>query len=217
MTDPTAVLPEWQTCGATASFAMFGSHAGPCQLAAGHEGMHDTGSGVRWLLTMPNPEEATETRLLREAHRVLAEVTADRDRLAARVAELEQFQTARKADDRQIDRVLAMLLLRPGGRVEFTAAEMQDAPAHGEFVCCENLLTGGMVLAFQASDVDMSKPDREIVIGAGSSETSALTHCPTCGAPEWHEDGRRGWNPVDVECEDCAGTWNTRDEADDDD
>lgn len=52
------------------------------------------------------------------------------------------------------------------------------------------------------------KPVRYLVtIGAGSPETSALTHCPTCGAPEWHEDGRRGWNPVDVECEDCAGTY----------
>jgi hypothetical protein len=89
MTDPTIVLPEWQTCGATASFAMFGGNAGPCHLAAGHDGMHDTGSGVRWLLTMPNPEETTETRLLREAHRVVAEVTAERDRLAARVVELE--------------------------------------------------------------------------------------------------------------------------------
>lgn len=58
--------------------------------------------------------------------------------------------------------------------------------------------------------------EREIVIGAGSPETSALTHCPTCGAPEWHEDGRRGWNPVDVECEDCAGTYDNE-EGDGDD
>jgi hypothetical protein len=49
--------------------------------------------------------------------------------------------------------------------------------------------------------------DHEVVIGAGSPETSALTHCPTCGAPQWHEDGRRGWNPADVECEDCADTY----------
>lgn len=48
---------------------------------------------------------------------------------------------------------------------------------------------------------------REVVIGAGSPETSVLTHCPTCGSPEWLDDGRRGWNPVDVECEVCAGTY----------
>lgn len=46
-----------------------------------------------------------------------------------------------------------------------------------------------------------------MVIGAGSAETSALTHCPSCGSPEWLDDGRRGWNPVDVECEVCAGTY----------
>lgn len=52
------------------------------------------------------------------------------------------------------------------------------------------------------------KPVRYLVtIGAGSPETSALTHCPTCGSPEWLDDGRRGWNPVDVECEVCAGTY----------
>lgn len=91
----------------------------------------------------------------------ISELEAERLRLTARVAELEQFQTARKADDRHIDRTLAMLLLREGGRAEFTAAEMVSAPAHGEFVCCENLLTSGMVLAFQASDVDMSKAGDE--------------------------------------------------------
>lgn len=58
------------------------------------------------------------------------------------------------------------------------------------------------------------EPVAEVVIGAGSPETSALTHCPTCGAPEWHVDGRRGWNPVDVECEDCAGTY-SNEEGDD--
>ena len=78
--------------------------------------------------------------------------------LRDRIAELEQLRTARKADDRQIDRVLAMLVLRQGGMVEFTAAEMQSAPAHGEFVCCENLITHGMALAFTPSDTDMPKP-----------------------------------------------------------
>jgi hypothetical protein len=60
---------------------------------------------------------------------------------------------------------------------------------------------------------DLDKAARPVVIGAGSPETSALTHCPTCGAPEWLDDGRRGWNPVDVECEVCAGTYT--EEADD--
>lgn len=54
----------------------------------------------------------------------------------------------------------------------------------------------------------------EVVIGAGSPEASALTHCPTCGAPEWHEDGRRGWNPVNVECEDCAAVPDDDEEED---
>lgn len=81
------------------------------------------------------------------------------DELHARIAELEQLRAARTVEDRQIDRVLAMLLIREGGGVEFTAAEMQSAPVHGEFVCYENLLTHGVVLAFQASDTDMSKPD----------------------------------------------------------
>jgi uncharacterized protein (DUF983 family) len=56
--------------------------------------------------------------------------------------------------------------------------------------------------------------NREPVIGSGSPETSALTRCPTCGAPEWHADGRRGWNPVDVECENCAGTYGGEDNDD---
>jgi len=54
-----------------------------------------------------------------------------------------------------------------------------------------------------------------VVIGAGSPETSALTHCPTCSAPEWLDDGRRGWNPVDVECEVCAGTYDDQDDTED--
>jgi len=53
----------------------------------------------------------------------------------------------------------------------------------------------------------VSSNERQVIIGAGSPETSALTHCPTCGSPEWLDDGRRGWNPVDVECEVCAGTY----------
>lgn len=38
----------------------------------------------------------------------------------------------------------------------------------------------------------------DVVIGAGSEATSRLPRCPTCGAH------KPGWNPVDVECEDCA-------------
>lgn len=54
--------------------------------------------------------------------------------------------------------------------------------------------------------------ERQVIIGAGNAETSALTHCPTCGSPEWLDDGRRGWNPVDVECEVCAGTYDDEDD-----
>lgn len=61
-------------------------------------------------------------------------------------------QVDRELEDRRIDRVLAMLLLRHGGRVEFTAAEMTAAPAHGEFVCYEELTTKAMVLAFQVRE-----------------------------------------------------------------
>jgi hypothetical protein len=54
----------------------------------------------------------------------------------------------------------------------------------------------------------------DAVIGAGSPEVSALTHCPTCGAPEWNEDGRRVWNPLDVECGDCGASALDDDEDD---
>jgi hypothetical protein len=70
--------------------------------------------------------------------------------------------------------------------------------------------------AYVAEYGDEDRPYRPaaVVIGAGSPETSALTHCPTCGSPEWLGDGRRGWNPLDVECEVCAGTYD--DEPEDD-
>lgn len=88
-------------------------------------------------------------------------VLVEREELLARVAELEAhpwiLRTSREADDRAVDRVLATLLLREGGRVEFTAAEMQEAPAHGEFVVLENLLTHGLTLTFTPSEFDMSK------------------------------------------------------------
>lgn len=62
--------------------------------------------------------------------------------------------------------------------------------------------------AAMAEGADLAaRNEREVVIGAGSPETSALTHCPECGSPEWLDDGRRGWNPIDVECEVCAGTY----------
>lgn len=69
----------------------------------------------------------------------------------------------------------------------------------------------GHITAYEATAADRLGGDldkaRPVVIGAGNAETSALTHCPTCGSPEWLDNGRRGWNPVDVECEVCAGTY----------
>jgi len=62
--------------------------------------------------------------------------------------------------------------------------------------------------AVDAALVSESLTDEQpTIIGAGSPETSALTHCPECGSAEWLDDGRRGWNAVDVECEVCAGTY----------
>jgi hypothetical protein len=40
--------------------------------------------------------------------------------------------------------------------------------------------------------------DGDVVIGAGSEATSRMPRCPNCGAR------KPDWNPVDVQCENCA-------------
>jgi len=77
------------------------------------------------------------------------ELAAECDILAARVAELEAIL----AEGDQRDRALALLLLRDGGRVEFTEAERVAAPQHGQLVSHPNLATGGLVLAYSADGV----------------------------------------------------------------
>lgn len=89
---------------------------------------------------------------------------------------------------------------------------------NGFFMVTDHLIPGYKADGWAVTDYlgnDLRGARREIVVGAGSPETSALTHCPTCGAPEWHEDGRPGWNPVDVECENCAGTYDKPEEGGD--
>jgi hypothetical protein len=76
----------------------------------------------------------------------LGAVLAERDALAARVAELE----AVVAEGNQRARALALLLLRSGGQVEFTQVEQVTAPLHGHLISYPNLATGGLVLAYSA-------------------------------------------------------------------
>jgi hypothetical protein len=104
---------------------------------------------------------------------------AERTALAARVAELEG---EREADTRAVAAVVSARNRQLDSALRMLRARFADR-----------------IAALDAAP--------EVVIGAGSPETSALTHCPTCGSPEWLADGRRGWNPIDVECEVCAGTY----------
>jgi len=67
-----------------------------------------------------------------------------------RLAPVEHELVARKREDRNVDRTLALLLTRLGGDVEFSRVEMEAAPRHGEFVTMQTV-TGGMRLAFQAA------------------------------------------------------------------
>ena len=120
---------------------------------------------------------------------------AERNALAARVAELEAhlaqlLRVDREADEADTRAVAALLHAQADG------AGMAE---------CKHVFAELRTrFADRIAALD-AKPG--VVIGAGSPETSALTHCPTCGSPEWLDDGRRGWNPVDVECEVCAGTY----------
>jgi hypothetical protein len=221
--------------------------------------VNDTHARPLRVVEPPSRERLAEIRARLAAgywDRDTAQLLAEIDRLAARVAESDAII----AEGNQRDRALALLLLRNGGQVEFTETEQVTAPWHGHLISYPNLTTRGLVLAYSADGVtigvapeagacgvqipassaknlgadpsttcarvpnhveaahqdeagDVMWVDRKpAVIGAGSLETSALTHCPACGAPEWHEDGRRGWNPVDAECEDCGGA---DDEGDD--
>jgi len=80
----------------------------------------------------------------------------DDDAVATVLAELERLESveqeleARKAEDRNVDRTLALLLMRLGGDVEFSRVELEAAPRRGEFVTAQTV-TGGMRLAFQAA------------------------------------------------------------------
>lgn len=76
--------PDWQICRAAASHAMFGGNAGPCHLTAGHDGMHNTGTGTRWLLMIPEPEP-TALRLMR------AELAAANQRAETAEASLDHL------------------------------------------------------------------------------------------------------------------------------
>lgn len=68
---------------------------------------------------------------------------------AAELKQLRSERISRELEDRHIDRTLGMLLMRLGGSVEFSQAEMENAPAHGEFVAMRNLAAGGTRLAFE--------------------------------------------------------------------
>lgn len=86
---------------------------------------------------------ATETRALQ----------AEREQLTARVAQLETVL----AEEYQRDRVLALLLLRLGGRVELTEAERVAAPRVGEFVSHENPVTRSLEVAFVAAEAPQAR------------------------------------------------------------
>ena len=73
-----------------------------------------------------------------------------------RLGSVERELEARKREDRNVDRTLALLLMRLGGDVEFSRAEMEAAPRRGEFVTMQTV-TGGMRLAFQAAADDRAE------------------------------------------------------------
>jgi len=118
----------------------------------------------------------------------------ERNALAARVAELEGERN-----------VLAALLLAEPDEREADARAVAEVAAAEDDEALDRAISN--LIARFADRIAALEADPAVVIGAGSPETSALTHCPTCGSPEWLDDGRRGWNPVDVECEVCAGTY----------
>jgi len=77
---------------------------------------------------------------------MLRAVLAERKALAAQIAELEAIV----AEGNQRDRALALLLLRSGGKVEFSQVEQVTAPWHGQLISYPSLATGGLVLAYSA-------------------------------------------------------------------
>ena len=104
-------------------------------------------------------------------------VLADRDALAARVAELEAIV----AEGDQRSRALALLLIRNGGQVEFTQVEQVTAPQHGELISYPNPATGGLVLAYSAdgetigADPQQTAPaPAEQAAGDGEAEREAV-------------------------------------------
>lgn len=143
-------------------------------------------------------------------HEVLADMLGEMDvaTVLARIAELEEEREQLVAQARLDLRAVTTFLVATERADLYPPKpfDPNDRRGRAQFHLRNHFIDRIKV----AVHVDPSIADREVVIGAGSPETSALTHCPTCGAPEWHPDGRRGWNPVDVECEDCAGTYGSK-------
>ena len=87
------------------------------------------------------------------------------EKAEARLAELEAIV----AEGNQRDRALALLLLRSGGKVEFTQVEQAAAPSHGHLISYPNLATGGLVLAYSADGETVgAAPD-----GRSATETAS--------------------------------------------
>lgn len=74
----------------------------------------------------------------------------DEQAQADRMAELEDELAGHRARQEDAENALILLLLREGGRVEFTPAEMTRAPSDGSFVSSRDVATGNEVLEFVA-------------------------------------------------------------------
>jgi len=120
-------------------------------------------------VSWPDEQQPAEHDALREQ---LAAATARAEsatvlpeRWRARLAELEAIV----AEGNQRDRALALLLLRSGGKVEFTQVEQATAPSHGHLISYPNLATGGLVLAYSADGETVgAAPD-----GRSATETAS--------------------------------------------
>jgi hypothetical protein len=125
----------------------------------------------------------------------VAELEAERDDLAHLYAELAAERDGHRRRQIEAERALMLMLIREGGRAEFTPKEMVRAPGDGSFVSSRDVATGNEVIEFRATQrVPMPVPvpatcvcgcdPRPSACRCRDVECDCAPDCPICDTDE---------------------------------